>query len=60
MMDWQQGASLAVVAVTAILLGRSFWKRRGRMPDCDGCSCAALTRGGADASRGGTGPTDNA
>jgi hypothetical protein len=40
-MDWQQGSSLAIVAVTAVLLARSFWKRRGRMPDCEGCSCAA-------------------
>jgi hypothetical protein len=48
-MDWQQGTSLVIVAVTAMLLARAFWKRRGRVPDCDGCSCAGRAGGGSDA-----------
>jgi hypothetical protein len=43
-MDWQQVASLLVVAVTAVLLGRSEWRRRqlAKLRACgSNCGCSS-------------------
>lgn len=46
MMDWQEIASLIIVALAATLLGRQYLKRR-RMPwkhSCEaGCNCSGET-----------------
>jgi len=41
-MDWQQGSSLVIVIITAVLLVRHYYRRRGRLSDCDGCSCSTM------------------
>jgi|GEM_PF-713617 len=49
--DWQQAASLGIVAATAVWMGWRLWRRRrGSGARAIGCGC----RGGASAGRAGT------
>ncbi len=42
-MDWQQVMSLVIVAVAAAFLVRHFVSRRGRITDCENCTCPTVS-----------------
>ncbi len=41
-MDWQQAISLTIVAAAAALLVRHFVSRKGRVTDCENCTCPTV------------------